>query len=138
MMIRLATAADIPGIFKIRDGAGANRLSDPSVVTQAHVRRSIDNAALWVWQEDAAPIAGFSGSDARDGSIWALLVAPGHEGKGIGRALLKAACDGLRGAGLAAATIALEPDTPAERHYRAAGWTDAGTTKGELILTKPL
>ena len=116
-MIRLATRADLGRIFEIRNSVDENRLSDPGAVTETHVAWFVDNAALWVWQEADGLVIGFSGSDPRDGSIWALFVAPSHEGKGIGRALLKTACDALR----------------------AAGWTDAGRNdKGELILRKAL
>lgn len=138
-MLRLATPADPPRIFEIRDSVGENLLSDPHAVTEAGVAWFIGEGALWVWQEADGLVTGFSGSDKRDGSIWALLVAPGHEGKGIGRALLKAACDALREAGHSAATLNIEPGTRAERHYRADGWTVAGTSeKGELVFQKPL
>ncbi len=138
-MIRLATPLDIPRIFEIRDSVRENRLSDPGAVTEAHAAWFIANGALWVWQEADGLIAGFSGSDRRDGSIWALLVAPGHEGKGIGRALLKAACDALRAAGHRTAILSAEPGTWAERHYRAAGWSEAGlSAKGELLFRKQL
>jgi GNAT superfamily N-acetyltransferase len=139
MTIRLATSGDIARIFEIRFGVNENRLSDPSVVTEAHVARFIADGALWVWQEADGLITGFSGSDKRDGSIWALFVAPGHDGKGIGRALLKTACDALRAAGHTTATLTTEPGTRAERHYRADGWSVTGTShKGELVFQKPL
>jgi GNAT superfamily N-acetyltransferase len=136
-MIRAVTRSDLPRIFEIRDGVRENRLTDPSLVTEADAVWFIDNAALWVWEEADGSVTGFSGSDPRDGSIWALFVAPGHEGKGIGRALLDRSCDALREAGHQTAVLSAEPGTRAERHYRAAGWTVAGTsTRGQLILQK--
>jgi GNAT superfamily N-acetyltransferase len=94
---------------------------------------------LWVWQETDGLVTGFSGSDKRGGSIWALFVAPGHAGKGIGRSALKTACDALREAGHRLATLSTEAGTRAERHYRADGWTVTGTNqKGELVFQKPL
>jgi GNAT superfamily N-acetyltransferase len=138
-MIRPSTLGDIPRIFEIRDTVGENRLSDPSRVTEADAVRFIDDGALWVWQDAAGLVTGFSASDGRDGSIWALFVAPGHEGKGIGRALLKTACDALRAAGHEAAVLSTEPGTRAERHYRADGWSVTGTNrKGELVFQKAL
>jgi GNAT superfamily N-acetyltransferase len=139
MTVRLATSGDIARIFEIRFGVNENRLSDPSVVTEAHVASFIANEALWVWQEANGIVTGFAGSDRRDGSIWALFVAPGHDGKGIGRALLKHACDALRAAGHTTATLTTEPGTRAERHYRADGWAVTGTNhKGEFVFQKPL
>jgi GNAT superfamily N-acetyltransferase len=138
-MLRLATPSDIPRIFEIRHSVRENRLTDPSAVTEAAAARFITNGALWVWDEAGGLVTGFSGSDRRDGSIWALFVAPGHEGKGIGRALLKAACDALRERGHQAAVLSTEPGSRAERHYRADGWTAIGTNpNGELIFQKPL
>ncbi len=138
-MLRLATPSDIPRIFAIRDSVHENPLSDPKAVTEAGVAWFIDERALWVWQEADGLVTGFSAGDRRDGSVWALLVAPGHEGKGIGRALLKAACEALRGAGHHAARLRFKPGSQAERHYRAAGWTVSGTNEnGELVFQKPL
>ena len=138
-MLRRALRSDIPRILEIRDSAGDTRLSDPNAVSEAGAAWFIDAGALWVWQEADGLVTGFSAGDTRDGSIWALLVAPGHEGKGIGRALLQAVCDALRAAGHHAATLRIAPGTPAERHYRAAGWSVSETTdNGELILTRPL
>jgi GNAT superfamily N-acetyltransferase len=138
-MIRLATPSDIPRIFAIRDSVRENRLTDPSVVTEAGVRWFIDQGAFWVWQEAGGEVTGIAGSDLRDGTIYALFVAPEHEGKGIGRALLKTACDALLAAGHRRATLSTEPGTRAERHYRADGWRVIGTNaKGELIFQKSL
>jgi GNAT superfamily N-acetyltransferase len=138
-MLRRAAPADLPDILEIRDSVRENGFSDPSAVTASDSARLIDQAAYWVWQEPDRRIAGFSASDISDGTIVALFVAPGHEGKGIGRALLKAACGTLRTAGHRAATLSTDPGTRAERHYRADGWSVIGTNaKGALIFQKEL
>jgi GNAT superfamily N-acetyltransferase len=138
-MLRRATAVDVPGIREIRDSVQENRLSDPSRVTEADIAWFLEHGPIWVWEEDDGTVAGFSAGDPRDGWVWALFVAPGHEGKGIGRALLRATCDRLRDAGHATATLSTDPGTRAERHYRAAGWTVTGeNAKGELVFQKPL
>jgi GNAT superfamily N-acetyltransferase len=138
-MIRPATRADIPRLFQIRDGVRENRLTAPGAVTEADAERFIDAGSLWVWQEPDGHVAGFAAVDMRDGSIRALLVAPGHDGKGIGRALLAKACDALREAGHREAWLTAEPGSRAERHYRVAGWTaDGRGQEGGLILRKAL
>jgi GNAT superfamily N-acetyltransferase len=138
-MMRPARPSDIPRIFEIRDGVDENRLTDPVAVTEDGVRWFIDNGAMWVWEEADGVAAGFSGADIHDGTVWALFVAPGHEGKGIGRGLLKTACDALRDAGHRFATLSTEPGTLAERHYRADGWrTVCENAKGGLVFQKPL
>jgi GNAT superfamily N-acetyltransferase len=138
-MLRPGVAADIPRIFEIRHSVGENALRDPGAVTEADLLWFIDNGAFWVWQEADGKVTGVAGSDPRDGSIYALFVAPGHEGRGIGRALLKQACEALRSAGHHAAWLTTAPGTRAERHYRADGWQVTGANaKGELIFQKPL
>ena len=138
-MLRPAVSADILRIFEIRNGVGENRLSDPAAVSEDNAVWFLENGPIWVWQEEGRPIDGFAAGDPRDGSIWALLVAPGQEGRGIGRALLKAACDTLREAGHRRAVLSTEPGSRAERHYRADGWSAVGhNAKGELVLQKPL
>jgi GNAT superfamily N-acetyltransferase len=138
-MLRRATTADIPRISEIRDSVRENRLSDPSLVTPQDIAWFLENGPIWVWEEANGTIAVFSAGDRRDGWVWALFVAPGYEGKGIGRALLKSTCDTLRAAGYSAATLSTQPGTRAERHYRADGWTATGrNAKGEIVFQKPL
>ncbi len=138
-MIRGASSSDMPLLFAIRDSARENPLSDPAAVTERDTARLIEQGACWVWQQKDGTIAGFSAADLRAGTVVALLVAPGHEGRGIGRALLGTACAALRAAGHRDATLRAEAGSRAERHYRAAGWIDAGTNgRGGLILRKPL
>lgn len=54
-----------------------------------------DIPGVWLWEENGT-ILGFSAADTRNGAIWAPFVAPGHEGRSIGRALFEKACDVLR------------------------------------------
>lgn len=138
-MIRPATAGDLRRIFEIRHSVTENRLTDPGRVTEADVLRLIDAGTFWVWQEASGEVTGMAGSDPGDGSVFALFVAPGHEGKGIGRALLKIACETLRAAGHREAWLTTAPGTRAERHYRADGWTANGSAdNGDLVFRKPL
>ncbi len=108
------------------------------MVTEATALRLIAEGALAVWQEVGEPVTGFAAGEARDGTIFAILVAPGHDGKGIGRTLLAAACDTLRAAGHRTAILRLEPRTPAEHHYRAAGWIIEAADDCRVVLRKLL
>src|SRR5262249_12738096 len=138
-MIRTAEAPDLPRIFEIRDSVRENRLSDPAAVNAAAAAWFLAHGPIWVWQEPDGAGLGLSAGDPRDGTVWALFVAAGHEGKGIGRALLKAACDALRQAGHSVARLSTDAGTRAERHYRADGWSVIGENeKGELVFQKPL
>ena len=136
-MIRKATRADYPRISEIRLTVRENRLSKPDSI-EPLVDWLFDNSTFWVWEEDGT-IQGFSAGDPRDGSICALFVHPSHERRGIGRVLLRLACDTLRESGRVKATLHTEPDTRAERFYRMDGWIEIGRKDdGQIVFQKSL
>jgi GNAT superfamily N-acetyltransferase len=137
-MIRRATVSDIPRLMEIRGSVRENRLSDPSRVTLADYNWHIAHAPIHVW-EDGGLIKGMSAGDPRDGSIWALFVDPAYEGRGIGQALILAACRSIAAAGHRSAKLSTEPGTRAERFYLRNGWLSGGyTERGEAIFMKGL
>jgi ribosomal protein S18 acetylase RimI-like enzyme len=132
--IRRARDDDHALITEIRNSVRENALSDPHRITVEEYEWFERNPGIWVWEEKGE-ILGFSAADTRDGSIWALFVAPGHERRGIGRALLDKACDVLRQDGHRTAMLTTSSGTRAEGVYRAAGWKVIGTSlRGELIF----
>ncbi len=136
--IRRALLKERPRISEIRFAVKENKLSDPSRVTDVDYLWFSENPGIWVWEEYGR-ILGFSAADTRDGSIWALFVDPEHEGRGIGRALLAAACDVLRGAGHHSAVLGTDPGTRADRFYRRAGWTAGDIdARGEQVFRSTL
>lgn len=139
MTVRPATVADIPAMMDLRLSVRENRLSDPAQVTPQDCLAYVERGEMWVWDE-AGEILGISAANRETGWIWALFVRPGHEGRGIGRALFATACDALQRAGIRRSRLSTDPDTRAAHFYRAAGWQEAGrTAEGELIfeLTLP-
>lgn len=132
--VREAIEADIPAMMELRLSVWENQLFDPSQVTAEDCRAYVQRGHMWVWEENHQ-ILGFSASSCDSGWIWALFVRPGHEGRGIGRALFTATCAALIGAGHRTLRLSTDPDTRAARFYRAAGWHEAGRTpEGELIF----
>jgi GNAT superfamily N-acetyltransferase len=133
-LVRRATADDIADLMALRLSVRENRLSDPGQVTAEDCLAYVRRGHMWVWEEDQE-ILGFSASTCETGWIWALFVRPGHEGRGIGRALFAVACDALTDAGMRTLTLSTDPDTRAADFYRAAGWRERGRTpEGELIF----
>jgi GNAT superfamily N-acetyltransferase len=133
-VVRRATVDDIADMMALRLSVRENRLSDPGQVTAADCLSYVQRGHMWVWEEDQE-ILGISASDCETGWIWALFVRPGHEGRGIGRALFAVACDALVGAGFATLRLSTDPETRAAAFYRAAGWREAGRTpEGALIF----
>ena len=133
-LVRRATADDIADLIALRLSVRENRLFDPGQVTAEDCLAYVRRGHMWVWEEDQE-ILGFSASTCETGWIWALFVRPGHEGRGIGRALFAVACDALADAGIRTLALSTDPDTRAADFYRAAGWRERGrTTEGELIF----
>ncbi|MDB5488389.1 MAG: family N-acetyltransferase [Reyranella sp.] len=138
-MIRKATLADRPRITEVRLAVRENQLRATSVSkVETTADWIFDNATFWVWEEGGA-VQGFSVADPRDGTIFGLFVHPDYEGRGLGRTLLPLACEDVRAAGFAAATLTTGPGTRAERFYRINGWEEIGRQDdGEIIFRKVL
>jgi GNAT superfamily N-acetyltransferase len=133
-LIRRATDADRARISEIRFAVAENVLRDRSRVTDDMVTWFIDNPGIWLWEEDGQ-VLGFSAADTRDGSIFALFIDPGHEGRGIGRALFARALDCLRQAGHRTGHLTTQPGSRADRFYQKAGWRVIGSSeRGERIF----
>jgi len=135
-MIRNATDADIPRIVEIRAAVRENRLRDPSRVTLADIQWFIANPGIFVWQEDGR-IVGFAAADPRNGNIWALFMDQAYEGRGFARHLFRRACEVLENAGCQRMWLTTTPGTRAEKFYRKAGWTVAGTDGDQLVFERP-
>jgi ribosomal protein S18 acetylase RimI-like enzyme len=135
---RRALPADIDRLMEIRAAVRENVLSDPGSVTRADYDHFVGRGRVWVALV-GGQIAGFSASDERDGSIWALFVDPAHTSRGIGAALLDHACHDLAAAGFALARLGTDPGTAADRLYRRLGWQDKGRDdRGEVIFERTL
>ena len=133
-LIRRATGADRARISEIRLSVKENILRDPARVTPDMVTWFIDNPGIWLWEEDGK-VLGFSAADTRDGTVFALFIDPGHEGRGIGRALFAKALDSLREAGHRTGSLTTQPGSRADRFYQRAGWKAVGTSeRGERIF----
>lgn len=138
MWIRRAQGADIAALMEIRAAVAENRLSDPARVTRVDYQLFLTFSTLWLC-EIGGQVTGFAAADPRDGSIWALFVAPGHEGAGCGQALLARACADLRQAGWSEAWLTTEAGTRAERFYRRNGWLQRRVSAdGDLVLWRAL
>jgi len=132
-MIRPANRADQPRIDAIRLGVSENVLSDPSKVTETEVDWYREHAIFLV-AEHGGEVVGFTCANHQNGLVWALFMDRGHEGRGLGRALLDAALAGLAAAGHRQAWLTTEAGTRAERFYRAHGWRDMGRSLGDEVV----
>ena len=122
IVFRQAAAGDIPDMSRIRLAVNENRLRDPGRVTPQMYEDFLERDGRgWVAQIDGVTVA-FSYANRTDGSIWALFVEPGHEGKGLAKALLALAAEWLFSLGFDELTLSTGAGTRADRFYARMGW----------------
>jgi GNAT superfamily N-acetyltransferase len=132
--IRPATQADLPRISEVRRGTAENRLTDPSLVTEAEVAWYL-NEAIFLVSEDEAGVQGFACANHQTGYVWALFVIDGAQGRGHGTALLGEVTERLRRAGHRQAFLTTGQDTRAAAFYRSRGWRQTGVDmRGEAVF----
>ena len=84
--LRLAQRADVAQIQRVRHSVRENRLTSRSISDDDVVDAIERTGRGWVAEIDGR-IVGFAIGHASNGTIWALFVEPGHEGRGVGRRL---------------------------------------------------
>ena len=133
--LRRATHADIPAMSRIRLAVTENVLRDPARITVAMYEDFLERSGRgWVAEADGG-IVGFSYADNMNASIWALFVHPGHEGRGLGKALLDRATAWLFEQGHARIRLTTGADTRADRFYAAQGWRREPVSASEIAYT---
>jgi GNAT superfamily N-acetyltransferase len=133
-MIRPATRADLPRIWEVRHGTDENRLTDPSLVTDAEVAWYL-NEAIFLVSEDEAGVQGFACANPQTAYVWALFVIDDAQGRGHGTALLDEATERLRQAGHRQAFLTTGQDTKAAGFYLSRGWRQTGVDmRGKAVF----
>ncbi|MBC9713799.1 GNAT family N-acetyltransferase [Streptomyces sp. TRM66268-LWL] len=70
---------------------------------------------------------GFKDNGRHRGEVVKLMVGPQARGRGVARTLLRTVEEYAAGAGMSLLVLDTETGSPAERLYRATGWTEMGT-----------
>ncbi len=125
LTIRAASAADVPELHRIRLLVHENRLSEPDKIGEAAYFPYVAAGTAWV-AEMSGGICGFGIWDRRDGTVWALFVAPEAEGAGIGRALHDRILAEARRFGHSRHELTTTEGSRAAAFYRRAGWEAVG------------
>jgi GNAT superfamily N-acetyltransferase len=131
-IIRPVVTADIGAMFHIRTSVRENAMSYPALIAAGITPGRVADllagtGAGWIARADTED-AGFALADAQAGMIFALFVLPQHEGKGIGRALLRPAEDWLAAQGWREIWLETggDPALRAAGFYRHMGWQEDG------------
>src|SRR5687768_10671487 len=93
--VRDAREDDVELLFDIRTSVRENyqsreELASLGITAESVAHMLATEAKAWICEIDGHPV-GFSMANERDRTVFAVFVRPEHEGRGAGRALLKAA-----------------------------------------------
>jgi GNAT superfamily N-acetyltransferase len=132
-MFREATAADMPGIARVRTSVRENlltmeQLRERGITNESVAASFLGDSRGWVAERNGEIVA-FAIADRATQSIFALFVLPAFEGQGIGGRLLKGALRWLRDNGATNVWLTTGRDTTAARFYERRGWAPAGQGK---------
>lgn len=124
-MIRIATIADIPGIWVVRYAVTENTLTRGRI-SDEELRESIEDTGCgWVIDVDGV-IEGFAIGNARTGNVWALFVNPQAQGKGYGSMLHDTMIAWFRTQRIDPLWLSTGTTTRARAFYERHGWVYAG------------
>lgn len=134
ILLRQARRDDIAGMHKVRMSVQENRLVSTTLTRDDYIQAIEATGRGWVIELQGSIVA-FAVGDASSGSIWALFVEPGHEGRGFGRQLHDCMVEWLWQQGLDRLWLTTDPGTRAYRFYETAGWRQVGVgAHGEVRL----
>lgn len=145
MTIRIATPADVAGMFEVRTQVRENHLSlaelaELGITPQSLPAMLCGSGCGWVACDEGRVVA-FAMADAGEATLFALFVRQSHEGKGLGRQLMQAAEHWLAAQGCREVWLLTDADRAvrANGFYRHLGWRDDGIQDdGQARFTKPL
>lgn len=123
--IRHAVESDVETIFDIRTSVKENHLSRAQLADRGITPESIRELILaapcaWIAEADGIT-AGFSMADADEGSVFALFVRPGLEGRGLGTRLMEKVEEFLFQR-YEKIWLTTEDNSRANSFYRSRGW----------------
>ena len=128
--LREATAADLPGISRVRTSVRENLLTVEQLRERGITNESVAASLLadskgWVAEREGEIVA-FAIADRASQSIFALFVLPDCEDQGLGSGLLDLALRWLAENGAAAVWLTTGQDTKAAAFYERRGWVRTG------------
>lgn len=146
MKLRQASVADVETLFDIRCSVRQNFQSREELaylgITFASVRDMLLSGDYVTTIADINDLpVGFSMAQIFEEYVFACFVRPEYEDHGVGRALMDAAEEGLRRAGVKSAWLSTgsEKDLRASGFYRHLGWSDDGfLDDGQIRFVKSL
>lgn len=133
-LLRQATRADLPAIWRVRYAVVENPLT-PGRIADAEVIAQLETTGRgWVVEEEGVVVA-FAIADAHGANVWALFVDPRAAGRGHGSRLHDTMVEWLWTHGLSTLWLSTGADTRARGFYERRGWRCSGPCgHGEVRL----
>lgn len=133
MIFREAQADDISQIQIVRNSVTEKTLSNPDLVSDEDSLEIISKRGKgWVCNVDNK-VVGFSIVDLQENNIWALLLKPEHEKKGIGTKHQQLMLDWYFDQTNVNVWLGTTPETRTEIFYRKSGWKEIANHGGVEI-----
>ena len=120
--------ADIAAVIALWQASGLTRPWNDPTADIALARREPHSTVLIGRDGDAIVATAMVGHDGHRGWVYYVAVDPGQQGKGLGRAIMNAAEDWLRAAGIAKLQLLVRRDNAhAGAFYQSIGYDEAST-----------
>lgn len=134
--IEAAAPADCVAVVRLWQATGLTRPWNDSARDFDTALANPTSTVLLAWADDALAGSVMAGFDGHRGWVYYLAVAPDLAKRGIGKALMEAAEDWLRGAGCARLRLMVRGDNLAARgFYQAIGYTEQDVvTMGRSLM----
>lgn len=140
---RAMTVDDIPAVLEVRFATVENAITLQELeadygITPASIAASMESDSRGWLCEDDSDVVGFAMGDRTNGEVQVVAVLPGHEGRGIGKALLARVAEWLFAEGHEEIWLGANPDPEvrATGFYRRLGWRRSGIKKGDDEILK--
>lgn len=140
---RPMTVDDIPAVLEVRFATAENAITLEALeadygITPASIAASMESDSRGWLCEDDSDVVGFAMGDRTNGEVQVVAVLPGHEGRGIGKALLARVAEWLFAEGHEEIWLGAnsDPEVRATGFYRKLGWRRSGIMKGDDEILK--
>ena len=123
MRVVEAVAADAAALVRLWHACGLTRPWNDPEGDFLRAIEGLSSCVLVAREESAAIVASVMvGSDGHRGWVYYLASDPAHRGQGLGRAMMRAAEDWLKGRGITRIRLMVRAGNPAEGFYRRLGY----------------
>jgi len=129
-VLRQATVADLPGIWRVRYAVQENLLA-PGRISDEDVRREIEDSGRGWVVERGGEIKAFAICNGQTGNVWALFVHPDSQGVGHGSMLHDQMLRWLATCKVPTLWLTTGPNTRARGFYERRGWVLVSAAENE-------